>query len=76
MLTPSPHAAPQDNPGFSRMFGRDRLTLGLTFAIESYRGDAPTMGNQITLARKAEHAGFAALGVRDVPLRDPGFGEI
>ena len=76
MLTPSPHAAPQENPGFSRMFARDRLTLGLTFAIESYPGDAPTMRNQIQLARKAEHAGFAALGVRDVPLRDPGFGDL
>ena len=76
MLTPSPHAAPQANPGFSRMFARGSLTLGLTFAIESYPGDAPTMQDQIPLARKAEHAGFAALGVRDVPLRDPGFGDL
>jgi hypothetical protein len=40
MLMPSPDSAPQSNPGFSRMFARDRLTLGVTFAIESYPGDA------------------------------------
>jgi len=58
------------------MFARGRLTLGLLFAIESYPGDAPTMRNQIALARRAEQAGFAALGVRDVPLRDPRFGDL
>jgi luciferase-type oxidoreductase len=76
MLTPSPDTAPQSNRGFSRMFARGRLTLGVTFAIESYPGDAPTMRNQIALARKAEETGFAALGVRDVPLRDPDFGDL
>jgi luciferase-type oxidoreductase len=76
MLMPSPDSAPQSNPGFSRMFARDRLTLGVTFAIASYPGDAPTMRNQIALARKAEQMGFAALGVRDVPLRDPDFGDL
>lgn len=76
MLTPSPDALPQSNPGFSRMFARGRLTLGVLFAIESYSGDAPTMRNQIALGRGAEQAGFAALGIRDVPLRDPGFGDL
>ncbi len=76
MLTPATGIAPQSNPGFSRMFARDRLTLGVLFAIESYAGDAPTMADQIRLARRAEAAGFAALGVRDVPLRDPGFGDL
>jgi luciferase-type oxidoreductase len=76
MLTPSPDIPPQSNPGFSRMFAPGRLTLGVLFAIESYPGDAPTMRNQIALARRAEQAGFAALGVRDVPLRDPKFGDL
>jgi luciferase-type oxidoreductase len=76
MLMPSPNTAPRSNPGFSRMFARGRLTLGITFAIESYPGDAPTMRDQIRLARKAEQMGFAALGVRDVPLRDPNFGDL
>jgi luciferase-type oxidoreductase len=76
MLNPSPDTSPRSNPGFSRMFARGRLTLGLLFAIESYPGDAPSMRNQIALARRAEQAGFAALGVRDVPLRDPQFGDL
>ncbi|MGO4303293.1 LLM class oxidoreductase [Cupriavidus sp. RAF12] len=76
MLTPSTALEPQSGNGFSRMFKPGRLTLGVLFAIESYAGDAPTMRNQIALAKRAEQAGFAALGVRDVPLRDPGFGDL
>ena len=34
------------------------------------------MQNQVQLARQAEDAGFAALWVRDVPLRDPSFGDV
>lgn len=34
------------------------------------------MANQVTLARRAEASGFAALWCRDVPLRDPSFGDI
>ncbi|MFP3753879.1 MULTISPECIES: LLM class oxidoreductase [unclassified Cupriavidus] len=75
MLNPS-DTLPQTNPGFSRMFAPGRLTLGVLFAIESYPGDAPTMVDQIRLAKRAEQAGFAALGVRDVPLRDPSFGDL
>jgi luciferase-type oxidoreductase len=76
MLMPSPDKAPQSNPGFSRMFARNRLTLGVTFPLESYASDAPTMRNQIALAKVVEQTGFAALGVRDVPLRDPDFGDL
>jgi luciferase-type oxidoreductase len=63
-------------PGFRRMFEPQRLTLGLFFAIESYEGDVPTMAGQVELARAAEAGGFAALWVRDVPLRDPTFGDV
>jgi luciferase-type oxidoreductase len=70
-LADAPHA-----PGFRRMFARGRLTLGLFFAIESYVGDTPTMEGQVELSRAAEAAGFAALWVRDVPLRDPTFGDL
>lgn len=34
------------------------------------------MRDQIPLARKTEQTGFAALGGRDVPLRDPEFGDL
>ncbi len=70
-LTATPRA-----PGFRRLFERDRLTLGLFFAIESYPGDIPTMEGQLELAQAAEEHGFAGLWVRDVPLRDPTFGDV
>lgn len=63
-------------PGFARTFGAGRLTLGLFFPIESFAGDTPLMEGQAELARTAEAAGFAALWLRDVPLRDPGFGDL
>jgi luciferase-type oxidoreductase len=71
-MAPDPFAV----PGFRRMFAPGRLTLGVFFAIESYAGDTPTMEGQIELSRDAEAAGFAALWVRDVPLRDPTFGDV
>ena len=70
-----PYEAPR-SPGFRRMFREGHLTLGLFFAIESYVTDMPTMAGQVELARKAEADGFAALWTRDVPLRDPTFGEV
>src|SRR4051794_33016689 len=57
--------------GFRTMFAPGRLTLGVFFPIEAYQGDQPTMRDQERLARRAEELGFAALWVRDVPLRDP-----
>jgi luciferase-type oxidoreductase len=65
-----------DNPGFSRMFHPGRLTLGVFFPIEAFTGDRPTMRAQVELAQRAERGGFAALWFRDVPLRDPGFGDV
>jgi luciferase-type oxidoreductase len=67
---------PVDNPGYAQVFQRGRLTLGLMFPIEAYAGDAPTMARQVELARFAEEHGFAALWMRDVPLRDPSFGDV
>lgn len=63
--------------GFHRTFGgRGTLTLGLTFPIEAYSGDIPRMEGQLDLARRAETLGFSTLWVRDVPLRDPNFGDV
>lgn len=63
-------------PGYRRMFQRERLTLGVFFPIEAFAGDRPGMKNQMVLAGMAEEAGFAALWFRDVPLRDPAFGDV
>jgi luciferase-type oxidoreductase len=58
------------------MFQAGGLTVGVFFAIESYRGAVPTMAGQVELARRAEELGFAALWFRDVPLHDPAFGDV
>lgn len=63
------------NSGYRRMFQAHRLTLGLFFPLESYRGDIPDMQYQESLAREVEKFGFAAVWFRDVPLRDPSFGD-
>lgn len=68
--------SPTANRGFRTAFAEGRLTLGLMLPIESFVGDAPTMANQVELVRRAEHAGFASIGFRDVPLRDPSFGDV
>ncbi|HEX2689480.1 MAG TPA: LLM class oxidoreductase [Kofleriaceae bacterium] len=69
-------ASRDEHPGWRRLFVPGRLTLGLFFPIEAYLGDTPTMRDQERLARRAEELGFAALWVRDVPLRDPSFGDV
>lgn len=75
---PAPPVAyePPEAPGFRQMFARDKLTLGLFFAINTYHGDMPDMAGQLRLARRADELGFAALWTRDVPLRDPTFGDV
>lgn len=64
--------------GYSRMYQENKLTLGLFFPIESYMGDVPEMNieKQMKLAKRAEELNFASLFVRDVPLRDPNFGDV
>jgi luciferase-type oxidoreductase len=65
-----------ENAGFARMFQPGRMTLGLFFPIEAFSGDRPAMAGQVGLARRAEEGGFSALWFRDVPLRDPAFGDV
>jgi len=66
----------QQHQGFGRTFKAGHLSLGLFFPIEAFQGDTPTMSNQVELARRAEALGFSALWFRDVPLRDPSFGDV
>ncbi|MBN3560779.1 LLM class oxidoreductase [Amphritea spongicola] len=58
------------------MFKQGHLTLGLFMPLESYAGDVPVMADQEQLAALAEEYKFAALWFRDVPLRDPTFGDV
>jgi luciferase-type oxidoreductase len=76
MLKPDRTASATDCAGFRRMFAPGRLTVGVFFPIEAFPGDEPTMRGQERLARHAEDLGFAALWFRDVPLRDPNFGDV
>lgn len=68
----------KNHKGYSRMYQENKLTLGLFFPIESYMGDVPEMDieKQMKLAKRAEELNFASLFVRDVPLRDPNFGDV
>jgi luciferase-type oxidoreductase len=64
------------NTGYNQIFKPNSLSLGVFFAIESYKGSIPTMHNQVELAQRAEELGFSALWFRDVPLHDPSFGDV
>jgi luciferase-type oxidoreductase len=75
MFTPHPARSPVANAGYQRVFKPGKLTLGMFFPIEAFDGDMPTMRNQVALAQQAERARFASLAFRDVPLRDPHFGD-
>ncbi|WP_271274148.1 LLM class oxidoreductase [Aliamphritea hakodatensis] len=64
------------NAGYQRMFKPGKLTLGLFMPLEAYSGDIPVMSEQESLAALAEDYNFSALWFRDVPLRDPAFGDV
>ena len=66
----------QEHRGFKRTFRQGHLSLGLFFPLEAFEGDTPRMLDQVALAKRAEALGFSALWFRDVPLRDPSFGDV
>jgi luciferase-type oxidoreductase len=64
------------HPGFARIFAPARLTLGFMFPMTRVEGVFPDMRDQLAMAAKSDALGFGALWVRDVPLYDPGFGDV
>ena len=76
MLEVNSNVSIQSGNGFKRMFVENKLTLGIFFPLESYNTDVPTMQDQERLAKLTESLGYAALWFRDVPLRDPSFGDV
>jgi luciferase-type oxidoreductase len=66
----------QGHRGWSRTFRQGRMSLGFFFPIEAFSGDVPALDRPEVLARRADEAGYAALWVRDVPIRDPHFGDV
>jgi luciferase-type oxidoreductase len=75
MFVPNSQQPPNLNPGYRKAFKPGKLTFGLFIPIEAYSGDEPTMSGQVELAQYAENNGFSSLLFRDVPLRDPTFGD-
>lgn len=65
-------------PGFSRVFPGNRMTLGLALPLDSGDPERPDVDipRQISLIQRVEAAGFAAVWLRDIPLRDPDFGDV
>ncbi|WP_455554005.1 TIGR03571 family LLM class oxidoreductase [Comamonas kerstersii] len=65
-----------NHPGFNRVFGKGRLTMGFILPVEGYPNTAtPTLSDHLAMTQLAEELGFAALWARDVPLLDPSFGD-
>jgi luciferase-type oxidoreductase len=64
------------NKAYELIIKPKHLTLGVIFAIEAYEGPIPIMERQVELAQRAEELSFSALWFRDVPLYDPGFGDV
>ena len=66
---------PSINRGYDSVFRHDRLSLGLVVPIEPYRdGPVPTMERHVERVQLAEHLGFKAVWLRDVPFNVPAFG--
>jgi len=66
-----------DNSVFSKVFRPKKLTFGLLTPLEGYPlSDTPSMEGHTALAKLADELGFAALWLRDVPFRDPNFGDV
>ncbi|MFE0172396.1 LLM class oxidoreductase [Streptomyces sp. NPDC059002] len=64
------------HPGFGRMFAPGRLTLGLFLPLWPYAGDMKAMAGQAEVIKRADASPLSAVWVRDVPLLDPGFGDV
>jgi luciferase-type oxidoreductase len=66
----------QDHPGYTRLFRRGELTVGLILPLETHaRTPHPTMAGHLRMAQLAEQAGVAALWARDIPFYDPRYGD-
>ncbi|WP_077419622.1 TIGR03571 family LLM class oxidoreductase [Rodentibacter trehalosifermentans] len=63
--------------GFSRVFKRGELTVGLIAPFKGYpNSPSPTLEDLGETAVLADKLGFAALWIRDVPFYDPNFGDV
>ena len=65
-------------PGFSGTFRPGELTVGLSLPVARGVEGGPddSLDQQVMMVRRAEQAGFAAVWVRDIPLRVDTFGDV
>lgn len=64
------------HPTFSSVFKENKLTVGLFLPLKQYDGSLTPFHAHIKHIKQIDQAGFAALWVRDIPLFDPGFGDV
>ncbi|MEM8775935.1 MAG: TIGR03571 family LLM class oxidoreductase [Pseudomonadota bacterium] len=65
------------NLAYNRVFRPGRLSIGLVLPLEAYPvGAEPTLREHLKAAQRAEHLGYAALWLRDVPFNVPSFGDV
>ncbi len=76
MKVAKPDAFSPINPGYNAVFRPEHLSVGLVVPIESYPGGpVPTMEQHLERVELAEHLGFSAVWLRDVPYNVPTFGD-
>ncbi|EKE32524.1 luciferase family protein [Salimicrobium jeotgali] len=63
----------KEHKGFTSMFQKRKLTLGLNIPIEAHGKEVPILDRQVERAQLAEEAGFSCLWFQDVVLEDPTF---
>lgn len=64
------------NTGFNSVFEEGGLSIGLVVPIENYAlKNTPSLQAHLQRAQLAEHLGFKAIWLRDVPFNVPSFGD-
>lgn len=67
---------PQINRGYDTTFQNGRLSIGLVVPIAQYgQSPVPDMAQHLERVQLAEHCGFKAVWLRDVPFNVPSFGD-
>ncbi|WP_211272854.1 hypothetical protein [Domibacillus antri] len=55
---------------YSKMYQKDKMTLGFVLPLERMSTSLPKMQNQVEMAQEIERFGFAALWLRDVTIQN------
>lgn len=61
---------------FNRLFAPNKLTLGIFLPLSRYSGSLDIYADHLKLIQQIDKQQFGAIWVRDIPLFDPGFGDV